>query len=1042
MKANKHDALNLKRRGKLTRLLSTVLLLMVTCGLFAQQYVINGTIKDSEGNALPGVNIVIQGTNEGTITDIDGNFNLNSSTETATIEISYVGYNTEVIEATAGSQVEINLKEDLTELDQIIVIGYGTQKKSLVTGAISSIDNEDIESTPVQRAEQALQGKTAGVFVLPTSGSPGADMKVRIRGTGSNGASNPLYIVDGIKYDDINFLDPNDIESVEVLKDAASAAIYGAEGGNGVVIISTKKGLKGEGVVSYNFQYGVQSAPKLPELMNREEYFNYHEEAGTVGLDRNSEYSQSDTKWLEEIFEDAPIQKHHLSFSGGSDRLTYNSSFSYLNQDGIIGGDKASYERITSRINTTYQLKDWLKLGTNLSYSFTKRGSIQEDDEFGGVIASALYIDPATPTHYNANALPPHMLNSDTGEPIANLRTDSDGRYFALSENTDGEIVNPLLTLSLATGSEKSDNVLGSFFVELSPIEGLTITSRAGIDYYHKRRHYWNPRYRYSNERNNSSLAALDETSEHRKWQWENFATYSKSFDVHSISVTAGMSAEKLQHYVLDVRSSEMVFDDVRYAEHFATSGSGQIDRGRTYDEALVSYFGRFMYNYDERYLLQATVRQDGASSSMVPKANKNGVFPSFSVGWNVHKESFWTVDFVNQLKLRGSWGQNGNLANLRSMWKIYDNNSPYVKIRPFPYLDALTAENITYTDATGGTVSGLEPLVLPNPELTWETSEQTNIGIDTRFWDNRFNFSFDYYKKTTKDLLVTYALPAPAGNEPPFINTGTVENSGFEFDLGFRNSVGDFKYSINANLATLKNEVTEFKAIVDRVNGRRIGTNGIDAVAMEKGYPLWYFRGWKTTGLDADGLPVFEDISGPDGTPDGQIDGNDKTQIGNPHPKLIYGANFKAEYKGIDLGVFLQGVSGNDIYAGWMRADRAYGNYLKEFYTDRGGDQPSPAVINSGLSGQYFQSDYLIFDGSYMRIKQIQLGYTFPKSILDIAKIQSARIYVSLDDYFTFTKYPGLDPEVGSDDDASLGVDRGMYPVAKKMMFGLSVSF
>ena len=363
--------------------------------------------------------------------------------------------------------------------------------------------------------------------------------------------------------------------------------------------------------------------------------------------------------------------------------------------------------------------------------------------------------------------------------------------------------------------------------------------------------------------------------------------------------------------------------------------------------------------------------------------------------------------------------------------------------MNPFPYLPALTSENIIYTDAAGNVVTGMAPTVLANPDLTWETSEQTNLGLDLRMWQSRISFGMDYYIKKTKGLLCIYAPPATSGANAPFYNTGTVENKGFEFNLGIRNHEGDFNYSVNMNLATLKNEVTEFDAIVDRVYGRRVGPGGDDAIAMEKGEPLWYFRGYESTGLDANGMPVFKDISGPNGVPDGVIDDNDKTNIGNPHPKLIYGANINLEYKGLELGIFLQGTYGNDILNGWNRPDKKSGNYLAEVYTGAGSDYPDPSVINDpDLAGQYFRSDYFVYDGSYLRVKQIQLGYTLPSSIINTIKFKSAKVYVSLDDYFTFTKYPGIDPEAGSGDDASLGVDRGMYPVARKMMFGLNVTF
>lgn len=1004
-------------------LLTLVAFMLLSFAVSSQT--VTGVVTGADDNQpIPGVNIKVKGTDRGTITDLDGKFSVDVSSGDAVLIFSYVGYSTQ--EIIVGTQTTIDVLLAVGEdLEEVVVVGYGVKKKSLVTGAISSIDAEDLENSSASRVETALQGKTPGVFILPQSGSPGAGMNVRIRGTGTNGNGNPLYIVDGIRMTNINDISPSDIKSVEVLKDAASSAIYGAEGGNGVVIISTKKGSNRDGQINYNFSYGIQSVGKLPQLMNASQYAEFQNEAG-----RNVVTSSYDTDWLDAIFENAPITSHNLSFTGGNEKASYFNSISYFDQDGIIGGDKAKFKRFTVRSNVDYKIKKWLKIGTSINYARSSRSTLNEDSEFGGIISSALLIDPFTPTHYDANNLTSNMQALiDDGQPV---RMDSDGRYFAISDNIQGEMINPLLQIDIAKGKNITDRVLGALSIEINPFEGLTITSRPGIDYNKSNFHSWTPMYYFSNERNNSSLSTIDNNNVFYQWQWENFATYQKSFGEGNLNVVLGMSAQESKSKFLNTNTSGMVREGDQYAEHNYTSSTEGIIFGNEFPNRLVSYFGRVSYDYKNKYMVQATLRNDLTSTTNVPKDGISGIFPSFSAGWTLSEEDFFPQGFVDVVKLRGSWGQNGSIQSITS---LAQTRGQYL------YTSTITTSGLRYPiDNSGSFVTAAEPGVLPNADLTWETSEQTNIGLDIKLWNSRISFSADYFIKKTKDLLMLGQPPAIAGTNPPMINAGDVENKGLELSIGLRNNEGDLKYGVNFNFATMKNEVTKLNVPTARLNGTGIGTGSWNgATAFEVGEPIWYFRGYETNGIDPNtGDPIFVDQND-----DGVITDDDRVNLGDPHPDIMYGATLSLEYKGVDLSVNLQGQAGNQIVYGWMRTDRLSSNRHINFYENRW----TPSNTNASMpaanaDSRMYASDIMVADGDFLRVKQIQLGYNLPKNLLQAISISNARVYISLDDYFTFTKYEGMDVEAGSPNANSQGIDRGVYPTPRKVMFGLSVSF
>lgn len=1005
-----------RRTGiKLLTSFATILIisLATSVAVFAQGSgrMISGTVTDAQGSPLPGVNVVIQGTLKGTISNADGTYQIEASPSDV-LEFSFVGYASQSVTVGNQSVINVTLEEFVQGMDEVVVVGYGVQRKSVVTAAISSVDAETLERSSLGRVEHAIQGKSAGISVLPVSGSPGAGVKVRIRGTGSNGKSDPLYIVDGMKTGSINDINPNDIASMEILKDAASAAIYGTEGANGVVLITTKSGSKGAAKVNYDFSYGIQNLSTNMELMNAAQYKQFMTEAG-LAINNNEGY---DTDWLDEISQSAPMQRHNLSVSGGGEKTTYMVAGSYLYQEGAIGGSNAGFERYTFRVNTKSDVKSWLEVGNNLNFSHSSRNMLPEDDEYRSVVNSALLMDPFTPV-FEKGVTPAIQDELDKGTIFLKNKK---GQYYALNRFVSGETANPVAFMENTHNKELVDKLLASFYGTIKPFEGFSFTSRVGLELNYVTRKSWSPKYYFSVERSNQINIVEDWIDKYSNVLWENFASYNTSVKDHEFTVLAGMSFEDYKHpnYYL---KSQMPKEGDAYAYHDYSVEKNTNRVGGAWDELTkISYFGRLSYNYLNKYMLEATIRRDGAS--VLPEGNQWGNFPSVSVGWNISEESFWNIDAIDLLKLRASWGENGSILN----------------VIPFSDREFWVSSGIMYPDETESLHQGARVEKPINKDLGWEKSVQTNIGLDLYALNRRLNFSFDYYKKVTDGLLTTDSPVLSTGYYlAPSINGGTVENSGLEFALGYGDKIGGLKYNVSVNLSTLKNEVTE---LVNDTPIRGAAVRGYDLTWFEEGKPLWYFKGYKTEGID----PQTGAIKVVDVNKDGEITAADITEIGDPHPDLLYGASINLEYRNFDFNLFMQGVKGNDVFMGWFRSDRPLTNKPKYFYTDRwttpGQKASMPKPENE--SDYLYRSDLMIGDGSYMRIKQIQLGYTLPTNVVGLVGFERARVYVSLDDYFTFTSYKGMDPEAGSNSDNRLGIDRGLYPLTKKVMFGLSVTF
>lgn len=1016
----------------MNRLLLFVLFALLGLPTWAQQlFKVTGHVVDATGEPMIGVTVKEKGSSRGVVTDLDGNFVIEVS-RGSTIQVSYVGYST--MDLKAAPKMKIVLKEDSKVLDDVVVVGYGIQKKSSVTGAISQVKAEDMENRTITNAKSALQGKTAGVQVIGNTSSPGSSPTVRIRGFSSNVSSDPLYVVDGVRLSDISGIDPNDIASMEILKDAASAAIYGAEAGNGVVLITTKKGQAGQGKISYDFQYTTESLAHMPQLLNSEQYINYMTEGGTFTQDyllKNWD-GVTNTNWIDATYGKGHMMKHNLGFTGGNKDGNYYVSVSYLNNDGIVRGDKDVYRRLTGTVNGEYNIKPWLKVGTTNQIEKYNSRSVSSSYEYGSTLTAVLLMDPLTPVTYSPDNLPSHMASALASGK--SLLTDADGNYYGISRFYNGENFNPLIMRDNSIARSSGFNVNGSAYLDFKPFKGFVFTSRLGYRLSGTRSSSTTLPYYGNAVQSNDYLSQSNTSSTTIYYQWENFANYTRRIaDAHTITAMVGMSYQESSYdYVTGslsangedaLKKNDPLFYYLNYASASSTKGvSGEKTR-----TSKLSYFGRIGYDYKNRYMLQASLRADAADLSRLPSTNRWGYFPAVSAGWTVSEEKFFEPlrNVVNSFKLRASWGQNGSLAALSGY--LYSTDMANGSIYAF-------APGNVYT-------TGVAPSTMGNDKLKWETSEQLDFGIDTYLFNGRLNFSADYYTKKTKDLLVSGTTPSLViGGTTSPINAGNVENKGFEFELGWRDHIKDFNYSVRTNLATLSNKVTYIDPSITRLSGSTFHTYTI--TYFEQNYPVYYFRGYQFTGIDPEtGNPLFADLDN-----SGDISDGDLTDIGNAIPDFTYGITLTAAYKGLDLTVFGTGSYGNKIFNCINRPDFPMTNKLKEvFYDDRwttanhAGTRPRAGADNMD---KYACSSAMVYDGSYFKIKQIQLGYTLPKQLLRKIAVSSLRVYVSLDDFFTFTSYPGFDPEASVNATSGMGIDKGAYPMSKKVVIGANIEF
>ena len=1036
------------KKAILTKICLFLAILFTGFSAFAQNRPLSGKVVDQNGDPVIGASIVVVGNSTlGAVTNVDGTYQLMVPAQ-ANVTVSCIGYTSQTVSVAGKPVINFTLQEDNEFLEETVVIGYGVQRKSDLTGSVASVRSQDLTDRSVSNAGAALQGKAAGVQVYTNSGAPGEGSHIRVRGISSNSGSGlgPLLIVDGLKVDNIQYLDPEMIESMEVLKDAASAAIYGAQAGNGVVLITTKSGSKAkDGNIFYNYKHTITSLARRAEVLNAEEFIDWQHQAGQLGTREELIGSGlwdgvTDTNWADVLYGKGITTSHTVGAQGGNDRGSYFFSLNHISENGMAKGDKDMYKRLTAQINADYKVKSWFQAGTNTSVERYEKSDIGSPNEYGGTLLGALIIDPLTPVWFNGpEDMPPSMRDAyENGYTVDGTHydyqfyTNPEGKFYSASNILEGDGVNPLLNIARAYGKSEGWNIRGTLFANITPFKGFVFTSRLGYRIAQSYSSDFSEPYYINSKHYSQSYSISASSSQNYYYQWENFANYNKRLGKHDLGAMAGMSytfsdSRGVNAGLSGVDPLKGYAENFRYLSQDNGSGTKSIGGGTPSNSTQISYFGRLTYSYDNRYSLQTNFRADAFDSSKLSAKNRWGYFPSVSAGWTVSNEP-WFKDNVNRnvisfLKLRGSWGVNGNISVLSG----------------YPYSTSISYNSRTYQYHVDNNVMdyGSQPDGLANPDLTWETSVQTDIGLDLRMFDNRLTFGFDWFNKNTEGLLVSISPVAEVGISRTTVNAGSVNNNGLEFELGWQDNIGDFGYSINANFSTLNNKVTYLEPTVGHQTGSHFANYKLYTYFQE-GYPVWYLRGYEYAGIGADGYAEFYDI-------DGNITSNptddDLKYIGNTLPTFQYGVTLRLDWKGLDFTLFGTGSGGNYLVPCIYRTEHTKINTLKYYYEEAGKSIPAIDKIYDKIN--FWSSSATIFKGDYFKIKQIQLGYTFPKKWLNKVNVSTLRGYVSLDDWFIFTQYPGFDPEAATTGGSTgRGLDKGTYPNAKKLMFGVNLSF
>ena len=1049
------------------KLLSVLFLLSFTlAAVYAQNIQIKGTVVSGTDNEpLPGVNVVVKGnTSTGTITDFNGTFTLSAPAD-AILSISYIGFKSQEIAVKGHKDIKIVLQEDSETLDEVVVVGYGVQKKSVVTASIAKVSADDLASTAPVRMDNALKGLASGVTVTSSSGQPGAAAQIRVRGVGTirteNGAADPLYIVDGMPLEGgLDYLNPNDIASIEVLKDAASGAVYGARAANGVILVTTKTGKIGKTKVTYDFSYGWQSAWKKRDVLNASEYaLMINEGAINAGIAPkfSDPYSYGQgTNWQDEVFNNnAPMMNHQVSVSGASEKVNYLFSLGFYTQDGIVGGnfDRSNYERLTLRSNTQYTLFDeskernWLnslKVTSNLSYARIKSTNFDDNSTWGTPLGSALALSPILNVYDETEeAIKAQFDKYGTTAEYTPVYDPRNGKLFSIPGEF-GEMSNPIAKLSLPGDKHWSHKFVANFSAELQLWDNLKFKTSYGADLSFWGYDGYRPLYYLRSGESSTQSSAYSRKEDGTVWQLENVLMYDKSIDKHSFSVLLGQSAKKSSgSYLYGSRNNI-----TNYSRPYIDASTGlaaNADRDAagapSVDATLASIFAHASYNYDERYMLQVTVRRDG--SSRFGPNNHYAVFPSFSLGWNLTNEKFMNKrpNWLTTTKIRLSWGKNGN-----------------ENIGNFKYTVLTSPGNNAIFGSSENVINGVKASGLANPDLKWEESEQLDFGLDFGFFNNALTFTADYYKKKTNGMLMEMNIPFYVGEAKPIGNVGKMENSGIELEAAYKFRVSDWNFRVSANASYLKNKLIEY--------GNESGWENLDSFQgtgdisrAENGKPFPFFYGYKTAGIfqNTDEVKAYKNDKGellqPTAVPgdvrfvdvdgNGIIDANDRTDIGKGMPDWTFGFNLGVSWKNFDLNMMWQGTAGNDIYDATRRTDIATSNlpsWMLNRWTGEGTSNRIPRFVQ-GDNVNWQSSDLYVYDGSYLRLKNIQLGYTLPAALTQKVFISSLRFYVAAENLFTFTKYHGFDPEISSGG-SSLGIDYGVYPQARVWTIGASLSF
>jgi TonB-linked SusC/RagA family outer membrane protein len=1016
---------------------------------FSQNLVTGQVTEASSGQSLPGANIIVKGTDKGTQSNVDGFFTLQVK-EGDVLVVSYLGFIDQEIAVGTSSNIRVSLIADISNLDEVVITGYGSQKKSVVTGAISSVKAAELEDMPILRIDGSLQGRTSGVVVAANSGQPGSNSTVRVRGITSlnDGANDPLWVVDGVVVDNggIGYLSQSDIESIEVLKDAASQAIYGARAAAGVILVTTKKGKAGKLRLSYNGFLGTAAPAHKLDLANAQQYAELQNEWSVNGggdiIHTDPESYGEGTDWQNEIFNQSAFrQNHEISISGGNDVSTFYSSFGYWNEEGIVATPISNYERINVRLNSVHQVYKWLKFGENLGYTHQKSVGIgNTNSEYGGVLSSAINLDPLTPVII----IDPTVANEAPYSTEEGIWRDDNGNPYGISKWVGQEMSNPMAYMKTRLGNYNwSDDFVGNIFAEIRIIEGLILRSTFGGKIAFWGYESFNP-VSYLN----SSTVTLNNsfsrgTNRSFNYNFENTLAYTKSIKKHDFTVLLGMGAyqENLSYntWVTKYNIPATTFEDavlnwdVPNDEIKANGGEGQLHK-------VTSLFARLNYDFSDRYLITAIFRRDG--SSRFGSNTRYGFFPSASVGWVVTNEKFWPSNgVVDFLKVRGGYGIVGN-----------DN------IGDFAFLSTVGGGRNYALGTDGSYYNGVSPNAPSNPDLKWEETSQLNIGLDMVMW-NSLTFTFEWFNKMTDDILMYPRIPGYVGAiSNPAANVASMKNTGVEFELGYNQNWNKFDLGISANTSYMVNEVTYLGNGVDFLSGGASFQNSTYPITRTAiGQPINSFYGFQSLGIFQNQDDIYSHINSegeviqPDAQPgdfiwadidnDGAITENDRTFLGNPTPTWAYGFTINASYWNFDLTIFGQGAAGHKIFQGLRRLDISNSNYqanAMDRWTGEGTSNDYPRLVKGDPNKNFANpSDFYLESGNYFRFKIIQLGYTLPAKALSKMKIERIRFNITAENLFTITNYSGYDPEIGG---GTMSIDKGYYPQARSFMIGLSL--
>ena len=1026
-------------------------MLGIGAGVLNAQTVKGTVISGSDNEPLIGASVMVQGTKTGAVTDLDGNFTIEAKNG-QTLEVSYLGFITQKIKVT-GSTINVTLNEDKQSLDEVVVVGYGVQKKKLVTGATVQLKGDDIAKLNTTNPLSAMQGQTPGVNIVSTSGQPGAAMSVTIRGLGTVGNSQPLYLIDGVG-GDITTLNPADIESIDVLKDAASAAIYGAQAANGVVLVTTKSGKEGSSKITYDGYVGWQTLGRKFEMLNSNQYMQIMDEArlnsGMSPIDWTSLNSIRDvngnvynTDWIDQAVDNGALTtSHSLAFTGGSKTSTYSISGGYTGQDGLIGGSDVSYyKRYNLRANSEHKMYNGLiTIGEHIGFVYKDSRGMNTGSIWNNNLRGAFSTSPLVPVY------------------------DAAGNYYSTIDSdwnpNDG---NPYGTMMMNRYNQsKNTSVDANVYLQIEPIKNLKFKTVFGLNYGGSNYRSYSPIYKFTPQSGNGVTSVNQSHGNGTSLVWTNTLTYDFDIKDHHISALVGSETSKYDgssttSYGLNLTAG---FDDWEHAYVANTEMSNENRKvgGGPYDSTRgQSFFARLGWSWKDRYMVNATMRADG--SSKFAKGHRWGYFPSVSAGWTLTEEKFMksTASWLDFLKLRLSWGQVGN-ANIKC----------------YQYLAPVTTSNTNYNFGTdGGTTgwsTGAYTSRLANENVKWETSEQYNVGLDARFLRQRLSLTFDAYIKNTKDWLVQAPVLATAGTAGPIINGGDVKNKGIELGLSWNDQIGkDFIYSVGANFAYNHNEVGSIPTKDGIIHGQenQIYSNAEEFYRAENGHAIGYFLGYKTAGIFQNQQEINEWIAAGNGVMqnnvqpgdvkyidinhDGVINAKDKVDLGNGLPKYTFGFNFTLGYKGFDLSANFTGAAGFQIAQSYRDPNSSQGNYSRRILNRWTGEGTSNEIprVTYGDVGNWLFSDLYLQDGDYIRLQNLTMGYDF-KKLISWKGLSKMRLYFQVQNLFTLTKYDGMDPEIGSyngtdgnsSDSWVSGVDMGYYPHPRTFIVGLNLAF